>query len=74
MNYFYYLCIPKDEKKAKCQFVHFLAFFVTKVIFEPSKFGHILEQSHSRSQISHERARMANTLNIRVFDGLPVKT
>ena len=47
---------------------------MTKVIFQPSKIGQILEQKFPRSQISHERARIANTLSNRVFDGLPVKT
>ena len=47
---------------------------MTKVIFQPSKIGQILDRGHSRSQISHERARIANTLSNRVFDGSPVKT
>ena len=63
-----------NGKKGKCHFIHFCVKKVTKVIFQPSKIGHISEQAHSCSQISHERARIANTLSTRVFDGFPVKT
>jgi len=42
------------------QFAHFFVKKVTKVIFQPSKFGDIFDQGCPSSQISHERARMAN--------------
>jgi len=61
-------------KDNSAHFIHFFVKKVTKVIFQPSKFGQISEQSHSRSQRSHERARIANTLSTKVFDGFLVKT
>ena len=64
----------KNRKTPILQFAHFFVKKVTKVIFQPSKFGDIFDQGCPSSQISHERARIANMLNNRVFDGFPVKS
>jgi hypothetical protein len=68
--------MPEAEmpEKPNLQFGIFWPVFVTIAFFQPSKFGQISEQKFPRSHITHERGRIANTLNIRVFDGLPVKT
>jgi hypothetical protein len=68
--------MPEAEmpEKPNLQFVIFLPVFVTFAFFQPSKFGQISEQKFPRSHITHERGRIANTLNIKVFDGFPIKT
>ena len=68
--------MPEGEmsEKPNLQFVIFWPVFVTNAIFQPSKFGQISEQKFPRSHITHERGRIANTLNIKAFDGFPIKT
>ena len=61
-------------EKPNLQFVIFWPVFVTIAFFQPSKFGQISEQKFPRYHIAHERGRIANTLNIKVFDGSPIKT
>ena len=60
-------------EKPNLQFVIILPVFVTIAFFQPSKFGQISEQKFSRSRITHERGRIANALNIKVFDAPPSK-
>ena len=65
--------MPLFKNNAKRHFAHFLPFFVTKVIFAPSKSARISERSRPRPQITHKKAQKANPLYITDFGDIRPK-